>query len=210
LLPVPQPPLLTLGSEWEQQNSRRIKMAGDFLGRNDELLDLLYLNLRQVQLQRFNLEVYLSIAQLFRQNLQMILEMQRISDSLNAAAMHASRAETTEAVEALDQALDLATSIREQRNQALQNASDIWYKEWFPRVSDANGRHYLDKVDDVKDHLPVRTVDLSYLVYRELLYPLNDWAEQTIAARNEYAEVHHLPARSFHLEWQRTAPGAIN
>jgi hexosaminidase len=171
---------------------------------------LIYLNLRQVQLERYNLQVYLSIAQLFRQNLQMILEMQRISDSLKTAAMHAGVAECAEAVGALDQALDLAGNIREQRNQALQDASDTWYERWFPRVSEANGRPFLDKVDDVKDHLPVRTVDLSYLVYRELLYPLNDWAEQTLAARNQYAKAHHLPARSFHLEWHNTAPGVTN
>jgi hypothetical protein len=210
LLPVPQPPLLTLGSDWEQQNARRIEMAGKFLDRNDELLNLIYLNLRQVHLQTYNLEVYLSIAQLFRQNLQMLSEMQRISDSLKTAAMHAGRAESAEALESLDRALDLAVNIREQRNQALQDASDTWYQRWFPRVSEANGRRFLDRVDDVKDHLPVRTVDLNYLVYRELLYPLNDWAEQTVAARNEYAKAHRLPARSFHLEWQRTSPGVIN
>jgi hypothetical protein len=60
-------------------------------------------------------------------------------------------------------------------------------------------------VDDVKDHRPVRTVDMSYLVYRELLYALGDWAAQTLAARNEYARTHQLPARSGELNWKDTA-----
>jgi hypothetical protein len=60
-------------------------------------------------------------------------------------------------------------------------------------------------MDDVKDHRPVRTVDMSYLVYRELLYALGDWAAQTLAARNEYARMHQLPARSDELNWKDTA-----
>jgi hypothetical protein len=56
----------------------------------------------------------------------------------------------------------------------------------------------------VKDHLPVRTVDLSYLIYRELLYPFDAWAKQTVAARNEYAAAHGLPTTSRSLEWSNT------
>ena len=85
---------------------------------------------------------------------------------------------------------------------ALQDATATWYKSWFPRVAEAKGRRYLDKVDDVKDHLPVRTVDMSYLVDRELLYPLDDWAAQVQSVRNGYAAAHHLPARD--LDWKKT------
>jgi hypothetical protein len=79
-----------------------------------------------------------------------------------------------------------------------------WYRTWFPRVAEANGRRYLDEVDNVKDHRPVRTVDMSYLVYRELLYPLGDWAARTLEARNEYARAHQLPVRAFELNWKDT------
>ncbi|HMD85806.1 MAG TPA: hypothetical protein VKO18_14015, partial [Terriglobia bacterium] len=61
--------------------------------------------------------------------------------------------------------------------------------------------------DDVKDHQPVRTVDMSYLVYRELLYPLGAWAGQVISIRNQYAQEHQLPARADRLEWKDTSTG---
>jgi hypothetical protein len=209
LLPVPQLPLLTLGYDWDPQNALAVKMAGRFLERNDELLDLIHSNELHVELQKYNLRVYLSIAQLFRQNLQMLLAMQQISRQLKLAEVHAGRVESAQAVAALDQALNLAASIRIQRNEALRNATNTWYEQWFPRVSEANGRRFLDQVDDVKDHLPVRTVDMTYLIYRELLYPFDDWANQTVAARNRYAEVHHLPIRSFSLQWKNTATEAM-
>lgn len=105
----------------------------------------------------------------------------------------------------LDRAIDIAENIRQHRNQALQNVTATWYETWFPRVPEANGRRYLDKVDDVKDHQPVRTIDMSYLVYRELLYPLGDWTNQVVAARNEYASAHKLPVRNYRFDWKETS-----
>jgi hexosaminidase len=209
-MPAPRLPLLTLPYDWDPQNSMRLKMAGEFLAQNDELVDLIHSNQIQTQLQKYNLRVFLSIAQLFRQNDQMLLDLHRMSDQLKSAETYAGRAEAGKAVAALDQALNIAQSIHAGRNEALENATQTWYERWFPRVSEANGRRFLDKVDDVKDHLPVRTVDLSYLIYRELLYPLGDWASRTVSVRNEYAAAHHLPARTFSLDWKSTRPVQAN
>ena len=44
-------------------------MAGGFLAENSELLDLLHENLRRVEFSRYNLELYVGIAQLYRQNI---------------------------------------------------------------------------------------------------------------------------------------------
>jgi hypothetical protein len=205
-MPIPQLPLLTLPYDWDPQNSLRLKMAGEFLAQNDELVDLIHLNQTQVQFQKYNLRVFLSIAQLFRQNAQMLLDLQRMSSQLKSAEMYAGRADAADAVAALDRALNIAGSIQTGRNEALESATQTWYQRWFPRVPEANGRGFLDKVDDVKDHLPVRTVDLSYLVYRELLYPLGDWASRTISVRNQYAAAHRLSTRTFSLDWKSTRP----
>ena len=70
---------------------------------------------------------------------------------------------------------------------ALRSAEQTWYKSWQPRVLSANGRQFFHQLDDVKDHEPDRTVDLSYLVYRQLLLPFDDWYENVRAARNSYA-----------------------
>jgi len=120
---------------------------------------------------------------------------------LKAAEASAGRGETERAMESLDRAITIAQNIRRQRNKVLENATATWYKSWFPRVAEANGRKYFDQVDDVKDHQPVRTVDMSYLIYRELLYPLGDWAKRVIAVRNEYAKAHQLPVRDYNFNW---------
>jgi hypothetical protein len=66
---------------------------------------------------------------------------------------------------------------------------------------DANGRHFLHELDDIKDHLPDRTADMSYLVYREKILPFGTWVNSIAAARNEFAKAHQLPARNYRLPW---------
>jgi hexosaminidase len=203
-LPVPSGAYLELNRDWSLENAKRLEFASNFLSENDELRDLLRMNMERVEFNRYNLEIFLSIAQLYRQNLQMVFALGRIDGILKLASASAAKPDATEALAALDEALDLAESIRRERNAALQDATATWYKTWFPRVPEANGRRYLDKVDDVKDHHPVRTVDMSYLVYRELLYPLGDWADQVMAVRNSYAQAHKVPPREGKLDWKNT------
>ena len=203
-MPVPSAQLLKLEYDWGPDNARRLQLAAEFLSQNDELIDLVHANLQRVEFNRYNLEVFLSVAQLCRQNLEMLLDLGRINAFLQAAQAEAGRGEAERAVASVDRALDLAEYIRQRRNAVLENVTATWYKSWFPRVAEATGRRYLDQVDDVKDHEPVRSVDMSYLVYRELLLPLADWAEQVRAARNQYAQANHLPARDDKLDWKDT------
>ena len=91
------------------------------------------------------------------------------------------------AIDKVDDALDIATSIWQQRNEVLKNSTATWDKRWFPRVSDANGRHFLYEPDDVQDYPADRTVDMSYLVYREKILPFGDWVNSILTARNQFA-----------------------
>ena len=82
-LPLPSVPTadyLRLNHNWLQENARRVELAWKFLGENDELLNLLYRNLPSVEFNRHNLEVYLSIAQLCRQNLLMLKGLEEINN----------------------------------------------------------------------------------------------------------------------------------
>ena len=213
LPPVPSNEVLTLSYDWAGMNERRLQLAGRFLAENDELLDLLHENMGSVEFNRYNLELYIGIAQLYRQNVEMLIDLGRINTALQAAQAAAAKPDPKQAVAAVDRALDLAEHIWKERNRAYANAVTTWYKSWYPRVAEANGRRFLDKVDDVKDHLPVRTVDMTYLIYRQLLYPFGEWATSVQAVRNRYAEAHQLPTRTGAWDWKDTSvavePGGV-
>ncbi|MBU6398698.1 MAG: family 20 glycosylhydrolase [Verrucomicrobia bacterium] len=202
-LPIPSLPNLQCQRDWTADNSRRLELTDEFLARNDELLGLLEENLRRARFNRYNLQVLRSVARLCRQNLELLQGLGRIDQALKTAAADGPAA-PAQAVAGLDHALDLAEGLRRERNGLLADTVATWYQSWFPRVAQANGRRYLDQVDDVKDHLPVRTVDMRYLVYRELLYPLGAWADQVRDVRNQFAQTHHLPPRQDKLDWANT------
>ena len=202
LPPVPQGEDLRYDSTWTKDNAKRLELASLFLSENDELLHLLDRNLRLAEFDHYNLEVFRTIAGLYRQNLEMLRDLGSIDELLTSAREKAKGGDSKAAVAALDRALDAAQEIRSARNLALAAATTRWYESWYPRVAEANGRRFLHELDDVKDHPPDRTVDMSYLVYRELLLPLADWFGEVRRARNDYAQSHRLAPRQDEFDWE--------
>jgi len=207
LPPVPEPGYLHLNGDWTQENARRVELGWKFLGENDELQNLLYRNLPQVQFNRYNLEVYLSIAKLCRQNLLLFRELDEMNSGLRKAQEEAAKQHFAEALDALDQVLGRALKVRDERNQALQDATETWYETWFPRVREANGRRVARTPQNFVDMgssnaARRRQEGLVYLMEREFALPLETWVRDVQNARNEYASAHKLPKREFQFHWQ--------
>jgi hypothetical protein len=203
---IPLPPVaddaLRYSSAWRESNARRLALVAKAKAGNDAVRGLIEENLMHAGSHRYDLEVFLSIAQLCRQNLDLIDRLAEVDDALRQASSAARAGKSEEAVALIDRALAGVRTIRAERNRTLDDAIATWQKTWMPRVNEANGRHFLSAVDDVKDHLPDRTVDMSYLVYRELQLPLEDWYERTQAARNGYAAAHHITRERTPLRWE--------
>ena len=49
---------------------------------------------------------------------------------------------------------------------------------------------------------------MSYLVYREMLLPFNEWMEQIQNARNQYARAHQAQVRNEKFDWKDLRPVA--
>jgi hexosaminidase len=201
-LPLPPSPDgdLKYESTWSTDNAKRIALTNHATESNDILLGLLGENIQRAQFNQYNLEVYLSIADLYRQNLTMIEDVRNMDADLTSASQLRST-DPKAAINQIDNALDAATSIWQKRNDVLQSSVATWEKGRFPRVKDANGRHFLHEIDDVKDHMADRTADMSYLVYREKILPFGSWVNSILTARNQFATTHHLPTRKYSLAW---------
>ena len=205
-LPLPPAPTAELAyeSKWAAESASRVERASAYLSENDELQALLHANLARADRNRYSIEVLESMARLSRQNLEMIAGIARMDTLLTDAA--AKRKTPAEAVKLMDQALLQARLIRYQRNRALADTTETWYKTWFPRVAEANGRKFLHDLDDVKDHLPDRTVDMTYLIHRQLILPFGEWVESIRAARNSYAAAHGLGQAAEAFDWRDLKP----
>ncbi|MEO6828761.1 MAG: glycoside hydrolase family 20 zincin-like fold domain-containing protein [Acidobacteriaceae bacterium] len=209
LPPVPSGGYLDSGEKWLKGNSHRLNLAKASLEQNDELLDSLYSNLQTVQFHQYNLEVYLSIAKLCRHNLFLLKSLEQINSDFEKARNDATKLHYTEAIGEMDAAIDVAEQIRDNRNQTLQAVTATWYKTWFPRVRQANGRHVARDPQPFVDTATSedarrRQEGLVYLIDREFLLPLGDWVNQVQDVRNRYATTHKLPVREVKFDWQDT------
>lgn len=200
VLPVPDSNNFSLSISWADSNYKRLQLAQSFLNESNELM-LLLNTLKAVKNNRYNIEVIRTVAALCRQNINMLLQLKKISE-LNRQASEGAEDHPEKSLSLIDQSLDLAALLKTQRNNVLDSSVQVWYKDWRPLVTEANGRKYLHAVDDVKDHRPIRTVDMSYLIYRELMYPMDIWADETVKARNAFARRHALKQRDFILQWK--------
>ena len=132
-----------------------------------------------------------------------------ISRDLETAQDQAAKLHYADALDALDRALDTAASIRDERNQALHDATMTWYETWFPGVREANGRKAARAPQDFVDTEPSeRTrraqVGLLYLLDREFSLPFGQWVTDVKEVRNRYAIAHKLPTREVKFDWQDT------
>jgi hexosaminidase len=199
-LPVPSAVNLSVNVNWVENNKDKLVLVEKYLEENDKLMKLLQENMVKADYQHYNLQVLFTIAQLCRQSLNMLLDLKRINEFLILAS-NIAPVNPLVAISLVDQALDQVTKIRNDRNLVLDAVTTVWYHDWYPRVAEANGRKYLDQVDDVKDHPPARTVDMSYLIYRELKYPLGQWAEEVRKLRNQFARDNNLNIRGELINW---------
>jgi len=117
----------------------------------DELIGILRENMRRVERNRYNLEIFLSIAQLYRHNLNLLTGIDNAGHAVQAAREETDR---KKARAELDGALATIRAVQSERDEVLRQVSEVWQRSWFPRVAQANGRTFLHELDDVKDHLP--------------------------------------------------------
>jgi hexosaminidase len=201
---VPSPADLAVSSDWVAGNKRLLDLVAQYRSLNDEVVGLLQENLRRAERNRYSLEVLLTIANICRENLDAIDGVAEVAHDFAAAQRAASRNRAPAAVAQLDRAMDAIARWKESRNRVLRETNEVWGKSWHLRVSEANNRRFLHEVDDVKDHLPDRTPDMSYLIYRELKLPVENWFNQILAARNAYATSHAIRSRTTKLNWSST------
>jgi hexosaminidase len=205
-IPLPPPPSgqdLTYSSSWARTCRGRLRLAARFRVENDELMRLLSANVEKAEFNRYNLEVLQSIAKICRQNLEFLGGLGRIDELFISAQIASREGEAEKALDAIDQAFELVREIHRQRNRVFRDAVQVWYQTWYPRVAEGNGRRFLHDLDDVKDHVPDRTIDMSFLIYRQLQLPFGEWHSQVQAARNSYAQKNRLPERREEFEWNK-------
>lgn len=162
---------------------------------NSILIHRLYQNLAQAERNRYNLEVFLSLAELTGHHNRLILGLKAIEDKLKAAREQAERNAPHEAVGQLVAAYNQARSLVEARHKTFRSLQTVWEKSRFPKGQEVNGRKFLHVLDDTKDHVADRRADLSYMIAPEESIELEQWMKKLAAVLQEYARQNNVPVR---------------
>ena len=111
-LPLPPAPdgNLDYSSTWSKDNAPRLALTSQAQQKNQILMSLLNENMQRSMFNRYNLQVYVTIANLYPQNLTMISGIHEIDENL-ASASQVKGQDPKAAVDLIDSALDIATSI---------------------------------------------------------------------------------------------------
>ena len=119
---------------------------------NDLLTHRIHENLRRADRNRYNLEVFLSLAELTGHKNHLILGMRSIEDRLQAARDAAQKASQAQALGELVAAYGTAKGVVAERRDVFGNLKTIWKKSRYPKGQEVNGKKFVHVLDDVKDH----------------------------------------------------------
>jgi hexosaminidase len=193
---LPSLPALAVKPAYVGRYGRLAENARHMTFANDALCRKLYECMLKADRNRYNLEVFLSIAELTGHHDRMIAAMKTIEERLEQA-QRAGLSNPARALEALAAAVDQARAIEEERTQTYEYVRTVWEKSRFPKGREVNGRKFYHVMDDTKDHRADRRPDLSYLIAPEESIGLKKWMKDIAAVAQQYAKANNLPIPSF-------------
>jgi hexosaminidase len=177
------------------QYDKLVADAGARALENDTLVNRIHQNMIKADRNRYNLEVFLSIADLTGHHNRMILGMKEIEDKLKSAREGAEKNNAQQAVGHLLAAYTKARSMIEERQQTYQRLKMIWEKSRFPKGREVGGKKFYHVLDDTKDHWADRRPDLSYLIAPEESIGLEKWMQGLASVIRVYAKKNNVPVR---------------
>ncbi len=163
---------------------------------NDTLVHRLHQNLLKADRNRYNLEVFLSLAALTGHHNRLILGLKEIETKLQAARQAAEKNDARQAVGQLLAAYTRGRSIVEERQRMFADLTTVWEKSRFAKGREVNGKKFFHVLDDVKDHWADRRADLSYMIAPEESIGLEPWMKKLAALIRAYAQKNNVPERA--------------
>jgi hexosaminidase len=190
---VPELPTLNFTPVYTGRYQRLVAEAQARAGENDALVHRLYQNMGKADRNRYNLEVFLSIAGMTGHQIRLILGMKEIEEELKAAREAAEKSDAKRAANRLIAAYTRARELTVERQQTYERLKAIWEKSRFPKNREVDGKKFYHVFDDVKDHWADRRVDLSYIVAPEESIRLEEWMNRLGEVIREYAKKNDIP-----------------
>ena len=196
LLPeIPQEVTLKITPKFSEDHNDLIVRAESMKMKNDDLVNRLTRYVVQVERNRYNLEVYLTIAYLERYFINTILTLRDAESLMIHAQSAAADGSPAIAVANLVDASNRMGSLISWSNWMWENLTTTWEKSRFEKGRSVGGRDFVHIMDDVKDHPADRRKGLDYLIAPFQRTDLPGWRTRLNERINKYAADNKVPVR---------------
>ncbi len=196
--PLPEAKDLGMTPSFRNKYGAKIEEASGLLKKNDQLVSRLMGNISRVDHNRYNLEVFLTLALLERFTMETVVNLAKVEDYLVTASGSADEPE--KAVGQLINAYKLTGKILKNRDEMWTGFTTTWYKGRLPKNQSRNGKVFHHRFDDVKDHFADRRVGLDYMLAPFERMKIEEWRRQLGKIITGYAGLHNLPVEGLEAE----------
>jgi hypothetical protein len=197
---MPSLPGLDFTPVYAGRYAELVDEAAGLAGEAQSLIQKIYWTMPRIERNRYNLEVFLSLARLMHHHDLMIVSMSAIENQLAQARRSAESNRPDQAVEGLVRAYRIANSIVRARGETFADLQQTWEKSQYRKGREVDGRTFVHVLDDTKDHFADRRADLSYLVAPEESIGLEDWMERLNGLLRSYAAKNQVSIDSIVLD----------
>ena len=190
--PLPSLPSLKRAAGWREKHNALI--AGVRLRReeNERLALLLETNLGKFDRNRYNLEVFLSIAHFIDRHWRLVDAMAQADRLLADAEAESTGSRHDVAAGRMVAAYNRIDRLVKERAEGLRHLRAVWEKSRYPRGQTVGGREFLNINDDSKDYWAQRRPDMSYLTAPEESIGLDKWCADLRQVMESYAKQHNV------------------
>jgi len=189
---VPSLPKLDFAAVYAGKYAKLADEAQSMASKNDILGHRLCESILRADRNRYNLEVFLSIAELLGHHNRLISGMKGIEESLAAARRAAAENDARLALDMLVAARSRAADILAERKSVFEQLTVTWEKSRYPKGREVGGRKFYHVLDDTKDHWADRRPDLTYMIAPEESIRLEDWMKQIESLAQSFSRNNNL------------------
>ncbi len=190
---IPEKSTLSVTPKFSTNYSEMITQAQTMKYKNEDLINRLNRYIGQVERNRYNLEVFLSIAYLERYFIKTVLTLNNAESLMVRATSAANDGKHADAVTFMVEASNDVESLVNWGDWMWENLTKTWEKSRYEKGRSVNGRNFVHVLDDVKDHFADRRKGLDYMIAPFQRMDLPNWRNRLNERINEYAKSHNVP-----------------
>ncbi|HRE52756.1 MAG TPA: beta-N-acetylhexosaminidase [Flavitalea sp.] len=189
--PIPSGIELRFEPAFAKKYEKKIAEAKALAEDMNKLAGLLQQNISKVHRNKYNLEVFLSIAYLERYSVKTFPMLARAEAMLESAVR--GKDKPANAVNQLIGAHKAVGALIAELDSFWPEFTAIWEKSRFKKCRSVNGKHFVHVLDDVKDHFADRRLGLEYMTAPFERMEMKKWREELWNTIAVYAKANNVP-----------------